>query len=234
MHFETSGGNSCRIGPYLVRRRFQNRHSSGDVGKTATHFRATPPWWATCSWAHQGGIEAIPDLVLADRRVAVKRAFQNEWRIIVQNQNLSGAMPFQKPPLVQKCSKTATHLKRCNGPNGCRARKCIKSRHSPRNSIVLGGRSVRGRGKPAARSGPAPLQAAATAAVNKRGTAGRYTSAAPWSHFLPGHSATFQKLRRRGPCAWSFPLDTHPGLPQRFAARCPCHLDGRSGTRKAT
>ena len=150
-------------------------------------------------------------LVFADRRVAVKRAFQNEWRIIVQNQNLSGAMPFQKPPLVQKCSKTATHLKRCNGPNGCRARKCIKNRHSSRNSIVLDGRYVRGRGKPAGRC-----------------------AAAPWSHSLPGHSATFQKLRRRGLCAWSFPLDTHPGLPQRFAARCPCHLDGRSGTRKAT
>lgn len=86
----------------------------------------------------------------------------------MQNQNLSGAMPFPKPPLVQKCSKTATHLKRCNGPNGCRARKCIKNRHSSRNSIVLDGRYVRGRGKPATHSDPAPLQAAATAAVNKR------------------------------------------------------------------
>lgn len=173
-------------------------------------------------------------LVFADRRLAVKRAFQNEWRIIVRNQAVSSPETLPKPPLVQKCSKTATHLKRCNDPNGCRARKCIKNRHPSRNSIVLDGRYVRGRGKPAARSGPAPLQAAATAAVNKRGTAGRYTSAAPWSHFLPGHSATFQKLRRRGPCAWSFPLDTHPGLPQRFAARCPRHLGGRSGTRTAT
>lgn len=86
----------------------------------------------------------------------------------MQNQILSGAMPFQKPPLVQKCSKTATHLKRCSGPNGCRARKCIKNRHSSRNSIVLDGRYVRGRGKPATRSEPAPLQAAATATVNKR------------------------------------------------------------------
>lgn len=171
-------------------------------------------------------------LVFADRRLAVKRSFQNEWRIIVQNQNLSGAMPFQKPPLVQKCSKPATHLKRCNGPNGCRARKCIKNCHSSRNSIVLDGRYVRGRGKPVAHSNPTPLQAAATAAVNK-GAAGR-CAVASWSHFLPGCSATFQKLRRRDPCAWSFPLDTHPGLPQRFAVRCPRHLDGRSGTGKAT
>ena len=81
---------------------------------------------------------------------------------------VSSPEAFQKPPLVQKCSKTATHLKRCNGPNGCRARKCIKNRHSSRNSIVLDGRYVRGRGKPAARSEPAPLQAATTAIVNKR------------------------------------------------------------------
>lgn len=147
---------------------------------------------------------------------------------------VSSPEAFQKPPLVQKCSKTATHLKRCNGPNGCRARKCIKNRHSSRNSIVLDGRYVRGRGKPAARSGPAPLQAAATAAVNKRGTAGRYTSAAPWSHFLPGHSATFQKLRRRAPCAWSFPLGKRLGLPWRLVAWYPRHLGGRSDTRRAT
>lgn len=166
-------------------------------------------------------------------RMAFRVAFLvNEWRIIVQNQNLSGAMPFQKPPLVQKCSKTATHLKRCNGPNGCRARKCIKNRHSSRNCIVLDGRYVRGRGKPATRSEPAPLQAAATAAVNK-GAAGR-CAAAPWSLFLSGHSAIFQKLRRRDPCAWSFPLGKRPGLLWRLAARCPRHLDGRSGTRKAT
>ena len=84
----TCGGKSCRIGPYLARWRFKNRHSSGDV------------------------------------------------------------------------RKTATHLKRCSGPSGRRARKCIKNRHSSRNSIVLDGRYVRGRGKPVTHSDPAPLQAA--------------------------------------------------------------------------
>ena len=197
-----SGGKTCRIGPYLAQRRFKNRHSSGDAGKTATHFRATPPWWATCSWAHQGGIEAIPDLVLADRRVAVKRAFQNEWRIIVQNQILSGAMPFQKPPLIQEQHRSRWSV--CPWPR--------QACHSFRTSTAPS-RCNRHR--------------------QQKGAAGR-CAAAPWSHSLPGHSATFQKLRRRGPCAWSFPLDTHPGLPQRFAARCPRHLGGRSGTRKAT
>ncbi len=174
----------------------------------------------------------------------------------MQNQILSGARTFQKPPLVQKCSKTRHSLGgRCDGPGGRRARKCTKNRHSfeggegPSGAVSVNASktathpgtasfSMVGMSASAPSLLPIPgwrrLRTTSTPTSTKGGAAGRYAAAAPWLSVLPGHSATFQKSLRAGPCVWSFPLDKHPGLLRRLAVQHPRRLGGRSGTRTAT
>ena len=150
----------------------------------------------------------------------------------MQNQMLSGGMSFQKPPLVRKCSKTRHSFetmrrsKRALCSQMHQKPPLIQEQHCSRWSVCPWPRQA----CHSFRSSTAP--GCAATAINKRGAADRCT-AAPWCHFLPGHSATFQKSRRRGPCAWSFPPDKHLGLPLRLAARCPRRLGGQSGTRTA-